>query len=72
MDKVLGTHRMPARGLALRLQVLDDRFRARAVPGGPPPGPRARSCPAHSTSRSSPSLPISGVLTAACPTIHAL
>ena len=46
--------------------------RARAVPGGPPPGPRARSCPAHSTSRSSPSLPISGVLTAACPTIHAL
>ena len=47
--------------------------RVRAVPDGlPPPGPHARICSAHSTSRSSPSLPITGVLTAACPTIHAL
>ena len=37
-----------------------------------PPGSRARSSPAHSTSRSRPSLPITGVLTPACPTIHAL
>jgi len=30
------------------------------------------NCPVRSTSRNSPSLPIGGVLTAACPTIHAL
>ena len=47
--------------------------RVRAVPDAPPPsGSRARSRPAHSTSRSRPSLPITGVLTAACPTLHAL
>ena len=33
---------------------------------------RARSRPAHPTSRSRPSLPITGVLTGACATIHAL
>ena len=35
-------------------------------------GSRARSCPAHSTSRSKPSLPITGVPAPACPTRHAL
>ena len=46
---------------------------ARTAPGAPPPaGLRARSCPAHSTSRSRPSLPITGVLTPGRPTIHAL
>jgi hypothetical protein len=34
-------------------------------------GSHARSCPAHPTSRSRPSLPMTGVLTHACPTMHA-
>src|SRR6266480_5552975 len=47
--------------------------RVRAVRDAPPPSvSRARSRSAHSTSRSSPSLPITGKLTLACPTIHAL
>jgi len=47
--------------------------RAPTAPDAPcPPRSRARSRSAHSTSRSKPSLPITGVLTPACPTLHAL
>src|SRR5512135_1525797 len=46
---------------------------ARTACDAPPPAQsRARSFPAHPTSRSRPSLPITGVLTHACPTKHAL
>ena len=47
--------------------------RARSACDAPPPaGSHARSFSAHSTSRSRPPLPITGVLTPACPTLHAL
>jgi hypothetical protein len=47
--------------------------RARTACDGPPPAwSRARSFSAHSTSRSRPSLPITGVLAQARPTIPAL
>ena len=47
--------------------------RAGTAPDAPcPSGSRARSRSAHPTSRSRPSLPITGVLTPACPTLHAL
>src|SRR5262245_331603 len=47
--------------------------RVRTVHDAPPPSKsRAHSRSAHSTSPSRPSLPITGALTPACPTIHAL
>jgi site-specific recombinase XerC len=48
-------------------------LQARTARDAPPPArSRARSFSAHPTSRSRPSLPITGVTAYACPTMHAL